>query len=120
MTSAPGSRPSQPSSGARTSTGRPARPARSATTGNPPWQRTPAADSASASTRPRGAGISDLSAALLECLRCPLTRGRLLSVDEHRLMSELPHREGIHPVYEVVDGIPHLLPAQGMAERRQR
>lgn len=35
-------------------------------------------------------------------------------------MSELPHLEGIHPVYEITDGIPHLLPAQAMADRGPR
>lgn len=74
----------------------------------------------SAGARGRGKGVSELSAHLLSVLRCPLTRGRLLVLDEHRLMSERPHLEGIHPVYEVSDGIPHLLPAQALAGRTDR
>lgn len=60
-----------------------------------------------------GQGISALSEGLLEVLRCPLTRGRLFPLDERHLMSDRPYREGVHPVYEVIEGIPHMLPAQG-------
>lgn len=72
------------------------------------------AQDAPAPARFRGEGIASVSPAVLSTLRCPLTRGRLLPMDEHHLMSDAPYREGVHPVYEVTDGIPHLLPAQGL------
>lgn len=39
-----------------------------------------------------------------------MTRAKLVAVDEHHLMSERPFREGVHPVFQVVDGIPDFLP----------
>ena len=122
MTSAPGSSPSSRPSGDSSPDGSsesdPA--SRRPSTGRLPWVQNAAAQEAIERARHRGQGISELSADLLEILRCPLTRGRLLPLDEHHLMSELPHLEGIHPVYEITDGIPHLLPAQAMADRRPR
>lgn len=75
--------------------------------------RTTAPGTAAAGTRPAGEGVDALSPALLEVLRCPLTRGRLFPLDDRHLMSDRPYREGVHPVYEVIEGIPHMLPVQG-------
>lgn len=58
----------------------------------------------------RGDGASSLSPALRAVLRCPMTRSKLVAVDEHHMMSERPFREGVHPVFQVVDGIPNFLP----------
>lgn len=58
----------------------------------------------------RGGGVSSLSHALRAVLRCPMTRAKLVAVDEHHLMSEQPFREGVHPVFAVKDGIPNFLP----------
>lgn len=126
MTSAPGSSPSSRPGGGPPADGAPEKDPSAApsssrpSTGRLPWVQDAAAQEAIERARHRGQGISELSDRLLEILRCPLTRGRLLALDEHHLMSELPHLEGIHPVYEITDGIPHLLPAQAMADRRPR
>ncbi|MCT1602519.1 hypothetical protein M3E18_06845 [Kocuria sp. p3-SID1433] len=126
MTSAPGSSPSSRPADSTSSEGAAeqdppsARSASRPNTGRLPWVQDTAAHEAVERAGHRGQGISELSAGLLEILRCPLTRGRLLALDEHHLMSELPHLEGIHPVYEITDGIPHLLPAQAMSDRRSR
>ena len=123
MTSAPGSSPSSRPFGGSSPDGTPesglpaSRSSSRPSPGRLPWVQDAAAEKAIERARHRGRGISELSADLLEILRCPLTRGRLLPLDEHHLMSELPHLEGIHPVYEITDGIPHLLPAQAMADR---
>lgn len=58
----------------------------------------------------RGDGVSSLSPALRAVIRCPMTRAKLVAVDEHHLMSERPYSEGVHPVFPVVDGIPNFLP----------
>ncbi|NHU85344.1 hypothetical protein GWK18_07020 [Kocuria sp. JC486] len=73
-------------------------------------QSDPPEDSAPAARLHRGDGVSSLSPALREVLRCPMTRANLIQVDEHHLMSERPFREGVHPVFPVVDGIPNFLP----------
>ena len=49
---------------------------------------------------------------LFALLRCPLTGGTLIPVGTDRLMSDRPHRDGVHPVYPVTDGIPCLSPEQ--------
>ncbi|MFI7579606.1 Trm112 family protein [Kocuria kalidii] len=49
---------------------------------------------------------------LLEILRCPLTGGTLIPVDADRLMSDRPFRDGVHPVYPIVRGIPCLTPVR--------
>lgn len=59
---------------------------------------------------PRGGGVSSLSHALRAVLRCPMTRAKLVAVDEHHFMSEQPFRDGVHPVFTVTDGIPNFLP----------
>ncbi len=58
----------------------------------------------------RGDGVSSLSPALRAVIRCPMTRAKLVAVDDHHLMSERPYSEGVHPVFPVVDGIPNFLP----------
>lgn len=78
-----------------------------------PASAMPGTAAAPAEPRHTGEGISALSAVLLEVLRCPLTRGRLFPLDDRHLMSDRPYREGVHPVYEVIEGIPHMLPIQG-------
>ena len=53
-----------------------------------------------------------LDPALFALLRCPLTGGVLVPVDADRLMSDRPFRDGVHPVYPVVNGIACLAPVR--------
>ncbi|KAA9394601.1 hypothetical protein FCK90_05325 [Kocuria coralli] len=75
-----------------------------------PQHQSPQSQTPSAARLNRGDGVSSLSPALLAVLRCPMTRAKLVIVDEHHMMSERPFNEGVHPVFEVVDGIPNFLP----------
>jgi len=71
-----------------------------------PWaaqQRTP---------EPVGRPEPALDPALFAILRCPLTGGALVPVDADRLMSDRPFRDGVHPVYPVVNGIACLSPVR--------
>lgn len=78
-----------------------------------PWAAVPGAAAPAAP----GAGeavtepLPVVAAGLAAVLRCPLTGGRLVPVDADRLMSDRPFRDGVHPVYPVVAGIPCLAPA---------
>ncbi|MFI7481081.1 hypothetical protein ACH9EU_01565 [Kocuria sp. M1R5S2] len=69
-----------------------------------------------AAPQPRSAAAGGARAAvdpgLLAVLRCPLTGGTLIALDSDRLMSDRPFRDGVHPVYPVVHGIPCLSPSR--------
>jgi hypothetical protein len=68
--------------------------------------------SAATGQDPEPRAETPLDPAFFALLRCPLTGGVLVPVDADRLMSDRPFRDGVHPVYPVVNGIACLAPVR--------